>query len=197
MNAAGKPFFYGWYICAVAVTTYFFTNGMTLFVPQNLFPRLIETFGVTAGQISVTVAITLGTTAVLAPFVGALVDRLGVVRVIRTGLIVMALCFSLYPFAQSLTHLYVLHAGLGLGLVLAGLSVNVVLLSKWFLRRRGLTVGLLAAGSSLAGATLPLIISPLVNDPNYGWRWGYGMLAIAFWLFAVIPGFSCCASGPN
>jgi sugar phosphate permease len=66
---------------------------------------------------------------------------------------------------------------------------NVVLLSNWFVRRRGLVVGLLAAASSLAGATLPLLISPLVNDPDYGWRYGLGALAVAFWLFAVVPGF--------
>ncbi len=192
-----QKFFYGWYVCGVSVAIYFFTNGMTLFVPQNLFPRLMETFNATEAQISVTTALSLGLAALMAPFVGALVDRLGVVRVIRTGLLVMALCFSLYPFARSLTDLYLLHAGLALGIVLAGLLVNVVLLSNWFLRRRGLAVGLLAAGSSLAGGTLPLIISPLVNNPDYGWRWGYGVLALAFWLLAVLPGFTVLREKPE
>ncbi len=184
-----RRFYYGWTICGVAVATYFFTNGLTLMVPQNLFPRLMETFDATAGEISLTTAISLGLAALMAPFVGALVDRVGVVRVIRTGLVIMALCFSCYPFARSLTDLYLIHAGLALGLVLAGLLVNVVLLSNWFVRKRGLAVGLLAAASSLAGASLPLIISPLVNNPEYGWRYGYGVLAVAFWLFAVVPGF--------
>ncbi len=192
-----EKFFYGWYVCGVSVAIYFFTNGMTLFVPQNLFPRLMETFDATAGQISVTTALSLGLAALMAPFVGALVDRLGVVRVIRTGLVIMALCFSLYPFARSLNDLYLLHAGLALGIVLAGLLVNVVLLSNWFVRRRGLAVGLLAAGSSLAGGTLPLIIAPLVNNPDYGWRWGYGALAVAFWLLAVLPGFTVLREKPE
>jgi len=180
---------YGWTICSVSVATYFFTNGLTLFVPQNLFPRFIETFDVSAGQISGTTAISLLLAGLMAPFVGALVDRAGVVRLIRIGLIVMGVSVSAYPFAQSLTQLYLIHAGLAIGLVLAGLMCNVVLLSNWFVRRRGLVVGLLAAASSLAGATLPLLISPLVNNPEYGWRYGLGGLAIGFWLFAVVPGF--------
>ena len=190
-------FYYGWTICGVAVATYFFTNGLTLMVPQNLFPRLMETFDATAGEISLTTAISLGLAALMAPFVGALVDRVGVVRVIRTGLLIMALCFTGYPFARSLTDLYLIHAGLALGLVLAGLLVNVVLLSNWFVRKRGLAVGLLAAASSLAGASLPLIISPLVNNPEYGWRYGYGVLAVAFWLFAVVPGFLLLKEKPG
>lgn len=188
--------FYGWYVAATAVATYFFTNGMTLFVPQNLFPRFIETFGATPGQVSVTTALSLGIAALLAPFVGAVVDRFGVVRVIRSGLLIMAVCFTLYPFARSLTDLYLLHAGLALGLVLAGLMANVVLLSNWFTARRGLVVGMLAAGSSLAGATLPLAIAPLVNAPDFGWRWGVGALAVAFWLLAVLPGFTVLRENP-
>ena len=113
----------------------------------------------------------------IAPFVGAAIDRLGVVRVIRTGLIVLALTFSAYPFAQSLQHLYVLHAAIAVGLVFAGLMPNVVLLSNWFITRRGTVVGLLVAGSSLAGAILPVSIAPLVNDPAQGWRVGFGVLA--------------------
>ena len=139
---------------------------MTLFVPQNLFPRFIETFDATAAQVSFTTATSLGLAALVAPFIGAIVDRAGVLRVIRTGLAVMAVCFCLYPFARNLTDLYILHGFLALGLALSGLLVNVVLLSTWFNARRGFVIGMLAAGSSLAGALLPLAISPLVNAPE-------------------------------
>lgn len=169
---------------------------MTLFVPQNLFPRYIETFGATTGQVSLTTTISLGLAALLAPFVGVIIDRAGVLRAIRSGLLIMAICLSLYPFAASLNHLYVLHAGLALGLVLSGLMVNVVLLSNWFSARRGAVIGILAASSSLAGAVLPLVISPLVNAPEFGWRWGYGTLAAGFWLFAVVPGFMVLRERP-
>ena len=76
-------------IAAVCVLVYFFTNGMALFVPQNLFPRFMETFGATPAEVSRTTAITFGIAGLLAPFVGAAIDRFGVVRVIRTGLVVL------------------------------------------------------------------------------------------------------------
>jgi MFS family permease len=181
--------YFGWYIAGVCLLIYFFTNGMSIFVPQNLFPRFMETFGATAGQISLTVSITFALAAPLAPFAGALIDRYGALTIIRIGLTIMAVCFTLYPFARSVTHLYILHAGLAFGLVLGGLLVNVVLLSNWFVARRGAVIGMLVAMSSLSGLVLPNLISPLVNDPEFGWRWGLGALAAAFWIFAVLPGF--------
>jgi len=138
-------FFYGWYIAGACLLIYFFTNGMTIFVPQNLFPRFMETFNATEGEVSLTVALMFGLTAILAPFAGALVDRFGPLRIIRVGICIMAICFAAYPFARSMMQLYVLHIGLALGLVLGGLLVNVVLLSNWFNRYRGLVIGLLTA----------------------------------------------------
>lgn len=188
--------FYGWYVAGACVLIYFFTNGMSLFVPQNLFPRYMETFGATAAEISVTTALTFGISGLLAPAVGAAIDRLGVVRVIRTGLLVLAITFTAYPFAGSVTALYALHAVIAVGLILSGLMPNVVLLSRWFDARRGMVVGILVAGSSLAGAILPLAIAPLVNDRALGWRAGFGLLAGAFWLCAVLPGFLVLRESP-
>jgi sugar phosphate permease len=136
-------------------------------------------------------------TAPLAPLAGFLIDRLGPLLIIRTGLIIMAACFTLYPFAQSVLHLYLLHAGLAFGLVLGGLLVSVTLLSRWFITRRGMVIGLLVSMSSLSGLVLPNLISPLVNDPNYGWRWGFGALAAAFWIFALLPGFFLLKEKPS
>ncbi len=188
--------YYGWYVAASAVVIFFFTNGLAVFVPQSLAPRLLESFQANPGQLGLATTITFVTTACLAPFAGALVDRLGAVRVMRAGLLLIGLSFAGYPFARSLGELYALHLGFGVGLVLCGLLVSVVLLSRWFVTRRGLVVGALVAGSSLAGAALPQAISPWVTDPAFGWRWGYGGLAAAFLVLGVLPGFLLLRESP-
>jgi MFS family permease len=189
--------FYGWYVAVIAVVIYFFTNGLAVFVPQSLAPRLMESFGASAGEIGRTTLISFAIAACLAPVAGALVDRLGVLRVLRVGLLILAASFVAYPLAQGMMQLYVIHAGFGVGLACAGLMVNVVLLSRWFVARRGLVVGCLTSGSSLAGALLPLGIAPWVNDPDFGWRWGYGALALLFLLVALAPGMILLREGPE
>jgi MFS family permease len=194
---AQSRIYFGWYIAAACLLIYFFTNGLSIFVPQNLFPRFMETFNATEGEISGAVALMFGLTAPLALFAGALIDHYGPLRIIRIGLVIMAVCFTLYPFAQSVLHLYILHAGLAFGLVLGGLLVSVNLLSRWFITRRGAVIGLLVSMSSLSGLILPNLISPLVNNPDYGWRWGFGALAAAFWIFALLPGLFLLKEKPS
>jgi len=170
---------------------------MTLFVPQTLFPRLMEEFGSNEAEISLTVTITLLFASLFAPFAGMLIDKFGALRIMRIGIVLMAVTYSLYSFSDSISDLYRLHFLLAIGLVLSGLVVNVIIVSNWFVKHRGKVIGMLVASSSLGGAVLPLMISPIVNDPELGWRWGFGLLSILFWLFAVIPAYTFIKEKPS
>jgi len=197
MRQKNNSFFYGWYVAISCSLVYFFVNSMTLFVPQNLFPTFIEEFSLTREQVSLTVRNTLLFAAFLSPLSGILIDKYGVTIVMRIGIIIMALTYSFYPFATSIEALYRLHILMAAGLVMTGLGPNVIIVSNWFKKHRGKVVGMVVASSSLGGATLPLLISPIVNDPEWGWRWGFGLLSIFFWIFAVIPVYKVIRSSPE
>ena len=197
MDDNKAQFFYGWYVAIGCTLIYFFTNAMTLFVPQTLFPRLMEEFGSNEAEISLTVTITLLFASLFAPFAGMLIDKFGALRIMRIGIVLMAVTYSLYSFSDSISDLYRLHFLLAIGLVLSGLVVNVIIVSNWFVKHRGKVIGMLVASSSLGGAILPLMISPIVNDPELGWRCGFGLLSILFWLFAVIPAYTFIKEKPS
>ncbi len=181
----GQGFFYGWIVSGGATLAYFFTNGVAYYLPQNLFPRLIEDFGLTVSQVSLAGALTFMVGGLSAPLAGLLIDRYGTVKVLRCGILVLAITATLYPFTASLWQLYLLHMLFGVTMVSAGLMINVVLLSNWFNVKRGRVIGVLVAGSSLAGFVLPNLISGLVASPDYGWRWGFGLAAALIWLLPV------------
>lgn len=197
MEMKSKNVFYGWYVAISCSLIYFFVNSMTLFVPQNLFPTFIEEFSLNREQASLTVRNTLLFAALLSPFSGILIDKYGVTVVMRIGIIVMALTYSFYPFASSIETLYRLHILMAVGLVMTGLGPNVIIVSNWFNKHRGKVVGMVVASSSLGGATLPLLISPIVSNPDWGWRWGFGLLTGLFWIFAVIPVYKIIRPSPE
>jgi len=182
---AGSRIFYGWYVATAAVMIYFMTNGATIAIPPVFYPKFIEEFKATEAAVSLCSAITLLMSGVVGPFGGALVDRYGVRRLMRIGILILAASVSLYPFVTAVWQLYILHGLFAVGLILCGLLVSVVLLSNWFVARRGTMIGLLVAGSSLAGATLPNLVAPIIAHPDYGWRWGYGVVAALVWVMAV------------
>lgn len=183
--AASSRIFYGWHIALAAVAIYFMTNGATIFVPPVFYPALIKQFQATEAAVSLCGAITLLLAGLLSPFGGALIDRFGVRRLMRVGILLLAASVTLYPLVGAVWHLYILHGLFAVALVFCGLLINVVLLSNWFVTRRGTVIGLLVAGSSLAGATLPNVTAPIIANPQYGWRWGYGVIAALVWLVAV------------
>ena len=181
----GQGFFYGWIISGGATLSYFFSNGVAFYLPQNLFPRLMEDFGLSVSQVSLAGALTFMVGGLSAPLAGLVIDRYGAARVLKVGILILAVSTSLYPFTTALWQLYALHLVFGLTMVAAGLMINVVLLSSWFNVKRGMVVGILVAGSSLAGFLLPNMISGLVASPDYGWRWGFGLAALLVWLVPV------------
>jgi MFS family permease len=182
---SGQGFFYGWIVSGGATASYFFTNGVAYYLPQNLFPRLMEEFGLSISQVSLAGALTFMVGGLSAPLAGLLIDRFGAARVLKVGILILAVAASLYPFTTALWQLYALHLMFGLTMVSAGLMINVVLISNWFNLKRGMVVGVLVAGSSLAGFLLPNMISGLVASPDYGWRWGFGLAALLIWLIPV------------
>jgi MFS family permease len=169
-------FFYGWIIAFSLLGIYFLADGLSLTVPPVLYPRLIEEFSATEGGVSFCGAITLIVAGIVAPFAGVLLDRLGPRRMIRLGVILLTLSGIFYVQANSLWHLYVLHALMGIGLVFCGMLSIVVIVSNWFVQRRATVLGLVLAGSSLSGGILPNLVAPVVGNADYGWRWGYGMV---------------------
>src|SRR5690606_33800902 len=122
---------------------------------------------------TVSLVYTVGTlTGALAlPWVGRFIDRRGP----RVGVIVIASLFALacafMGLVQGVVTLligFVLIRGLGQG-SLSLVSLHAV--NIWFVRRRGLAVGLLGLGMSLATAVFPLLIEALIQA--FDWRGAY------------------------
>jgi OFA family oxalate/formate antiporter-like MFS transporter len=97
-----------------------------------------------------------------------------------TGLPLMGLAFLLCSMAQSLWHLYILYLLMGTFNGITGAIVCVALLSKWFIRKRGLAVGVALSGMYIGSiAIIPLVSLVAVH---FGWRATYllaGFLVLA------------------
>jgi oxalate/formate antiporter len=93
------------------------------------------------------------------PFVGAMIDKFGPRRLVLFGGVLTGLAWVINSYAASLTGFYVgaVVGGLGVGAVYATCINNAI---KWFPDRRGLAVGLTAAGY---GSGTILTVIPIAN----------------------------------
>jgi MFS family permease len=162
------PFFYGWIIIAVTfVTMAIGVNARTAF--SLLFPPILGEFrwdsGVTAGAFSFGFV----ASAIASPLIGRLMDRLGPRSVMELGVALMASGLLLAPLTKEPWHLYLTIGVLvGAGSVCLGYSGQSLYLPNWFIRARGLAVGLAFAGVGVGSVTLLPWVQVMIDHD--GWR---------------------------
>jgi MFS family permease len=178
------PFFYGWVVVAVAfVTMALGVNARTAF--SLLFPSILAEFGwergVTAGAFSAGfVAGTLYT-----PVAGFLMDRWGPRWVISSSVVVVSAGLGLAPFISRPWHL---HATLGVlvggGSFLLGYTGHALFLPHWFVRRRGLAMGLAFSGVGVGSILILPWLGRMIGAA--GWRQACVVLALLL-LVTLLP----------
>jgi len=111
---------------------------------------------------------------------GRLSDRFGIIVAVAAGSIALALGYLVAGSAATLGQL-ALAQGLLIG---AGSSATfgplIADTSMWFMRRRGVAVGIIASGNYLAGAVWPPVVQHFIA--TVGWRYTYlgiGVLCLA------------------
>ncbi len=176
------PIFYGWLIVAIVfVTMGIGVNARTAF--SLLFPPLLDEFGwdrgVTAGAFSFGFVVS----AVLSPMLGRMMDRVGPRAVMELGVGLMAAGLLLAPLTREPWHLYLtLGVLVGGGSVCLGYSGQSLFLPNWFVRRRGLAVGMAFAGVGVGSITL----LPWVQVVIEGAGWRAACLAMGTLLLVVL-----------
>jgi MFS family permease len=160
--------FYGWIIAASALFALFVTNGLTIGGLTVFDEQLLREFGWSRGALKLRDFIQFALAGALAPLAGALADRFGIRPLLLVGASLTGVCIALYSRIQSAGHMYALHALFAAALAAAGLVVNVMLVSRWFVARRGTAIGIALVGTSLGGMVLPPVGTALIAA--LGWR---------------------------
>jgi MFS family permease len=152
--------------------------------PGVLMVPMQDEFGWSRTLLSVAVGINLILYGLTAPFAAALMDRFGIRVVTSSALVLVALGSGLTVFVNAGWQL-VLSWGvlIGLGTGSMALVFAATIANRWFVRRRGLVMGVLTAAS----ATGQLIFLPLMAwlAEQYGWRAASLMISLA--ALAVVP----------
>ena len=171
-----SPVYYGWIILAAATFGLMMTTpGQTVAV-SVFIDRIIPDLDVSRTTVSLmyTFATLLGSVAL--PFVGRFVDRRGP----RLAVILIASAFAFACVFMGLVNgLVMLFVGFTLIRSLGQGSLSLVsqyVINIWFVRRRGLAIGISGIGIALGFAFFPGLIEMLIG--RYDWRVAYMLLGL-------------------
>ena len=169
--------FYGWWgIVLPAFVIIWVTNALTLAGMTVFDAKLLAELGVERGPLKFGDTIQLLVSGALAPVGGWLADRYGVRPVMVVGAVLLTGALYGYSSVDSLADVYVLRAVMGAALASAGLVLCVTIVSRWFVAKRGLALGLMLSGTSLGNAVFPQLNAALIAE--HGWREAFTIIGL-------------------
>lgn len=159
---------YGWAVVALTFLASLATAG-AISLPATLILPLANEFGWTTEQISGALALRIFIYGLTAPFAASLIERFGLRRAIVAAMALVGAGVLLTLRMSALWQLTLCWGVLvGLGAGLTALAMTAVAATRWFVARRGLAVGVLAA-SAAAGQLVFLPLAAWLAE-RYGWR---------------------------
>ncbi|MEZ5305923.1 MAG: MFS transporter [Pyrinomonadaceae bacterium] len=190
MNTTQKNEFreYGWLIVCISTLALVVSNGLAILgLPVFYKPMLADLIAsgsidesTSQTLIGTAAGITLLSAGLLAPIGGWLYRKTSARLMMTIGSVLLGGGILLYSRATGAWSVYGAHALLGLSLVFVGVLVNTVLISEWFVEKRGVALGIVLTGTSFGGVLIPPIATPLIGA--YGWRTAMLLVSLLVWL---------------
>ena len=172
---------YGWYVLAACFAMLFFNSGAR-YSFGVMFKPMIAEFGWSRGSISFAFFLNSVLWALSLVFVGRVYDRFGPRWIIIIGTVLISAGYALVSLIDSLWQFCICY-GILVAIGMGGTAVPLIaaLMSRWFVRWRGLAISMALSGNCLGQfALVPLFT---LFALKYGWRASY--LAIGLIMFAV------------
>jgi sugar phosphate permease len=168
--------FYGWVVLSIAFLTlvlgYAIRNTFSVF-----YPTIVREFGWKRGNTALMFSISIIVYGVVAPLAGSLVDRFGPRLTLPLGAFIVGSGVALCSIATTQWHFYLFYGVMvAAGLSLVGWTPLTAVVSNWFVKRRGLAFGILAAGfggSLVFASVAQFLIS------TFGWQTAYVIIGAA------------------
>ncbi len=136
-----------------------------------------------------------GSSALLSPLLGNLMDKISIRVMMGAGALCLVAGFLALSLTQSFTQVLIVYALLiAPANVLLGPLATTVLLSRWFVKRRGTAIGIAIAGIAVGGIVFPPVIGALIK--GFEWRVGLRLLAVILALI-TLPAVALVVNRPS
>ena len=173
-----------WIVASITFATLFATAGFRS-APSVLILPLEEDFGWRRDVISLAVAINVLLYGFTAPFAAALMERFTIRKVVMAALFTVGTGALLTIWMSQSWHLMLLWGVVvGVGTGSMALVFAATIANRWFVKKRGLVVGILTAAAASGQLVFLPGLSKLAQDP--GWRASSLVIALAAYLMVPL-----------
>jgi MFS transporter, OFA family, oxalate/formate antiporter len=171
-----KGIFYGWRIVLAGLLLITLTVPFTSALVSLYLIPITKEFNIPRSAFTLTTTVIAVCGIILSPVVGKMVQKYNVKLILSLSISVFALSYMSYGIAQSVYHLYISAAFLGLSFSFCGNLTTQIIIVNWFKKSRGLAMSIAISGIGLGGFILSPMIANLIM--NFGWRQTYFIMGL-------------------
>ena len=176
--------FWGWYVVLSAFIIMIIIYGARYSFGVFVKPMFAE-YGWPMTIISFGASINLMMYASMGIAVGWVLDKIAPKWIMTAGVVITAIGFISASLVKTPMGLYLSYGVLcGIGSAGSGAVATSTAVGKWFMRKRGLAIGLSTMGIGVG----TIIMTPLAGyiEENYGWRNGFLFIALLTFVLGII-----------
>lgn len=174
------------WLVAAGATWAMIASGIHLTGLSILTPFVTEQLGFETGPYQLYYSLLSVATMVTMPVAGRLIGSLGARKLLMIGGLCSAGGLLGMATASQLWQFYLAGIVTGLGIGLGCLYVPAVIVTTWFVAKRGAVMGVVMAGSGIGGIGLSQLLPRLIGDGE-GWRMAFITLAILMLVCTLGP----------
>ena len=182
MISMRPKFFYGYVVVALAFLIMVITGG-TMYTFGVFFKPLADGFGWTSAATSGAFSLQMVLHGLFYIVTGRLNDRFGPRVVVSACCLLLGAGYLLMSRISDIWHLYLFYGviiGIGMSGGFVPLSSTV---ARWFVKRKGVMIGIAVAGISVGTMIMPPVASWLIS--NYGWRTSYAVIGLTVLVITI------------
>ncbi|MFH1489558.1 MAG: MFS transporter [Pseudomonadota bacterium] len=181
-----RRFFYGYIVAAAGFTVWFIGWGVYSICFGVFFTPLLSEFGWTRAETILAYALSFLVQSGLGIIAGWLTDKLGPRIVVAVFGSFIGWSYLLMSQIQTLWQFVICYSVLG-GIGASTLNIPIMAtVTRWFIKRRGLMVGIVQAGAGIGGLFLAPLSGRLIL--HYGWRNASLLLGVVTAALMILSG---------
>lgn len=175
MTQEKKKIFYGYYMLVCCLVMLVVSTGIVNNCAGQFVTPVCEALGLPRSSMTLYLSFQNFALMVLVPFLGVIYKKIKPKVFAICGAAVMAFAFAMLSQCREAWHFWICGLFIGAGVMTVSTTTVSIIMNNWFIKNKGLVIGIAMAGSGLGS----MIFNPLGQHliAEYGYQAAYIILA--------------------
>lgn len=178
-----KKIFYGYYMLVACIVMLIVGTGIVNNCAGQFITPVCNALGFPRGSMTLYLSFQNAALMVIVPFLGVIYKKIKPKVFTMCGAAVMVVAFAMLSQCREVWHFWLCGLIIGIGFAAVCTTTVSILMNNWFIKNKGLVIGIAMAGSGFGSMIFNPVGQQLIS--TYGYQSAYIILAGIIFIFFI------------